>query len=896
MKYLRLAIFTAVLSLLSSSGNQAHAYSQTRLMDDQIMNNVSALSTSQVGDFLAGRSGPYTAMSRPSPCLSNYSNQNFHWDGSRWHYGNDSDWNTAWGSSQIPAYVIIAQAGQMWGVNPEAIMATIEKEESLISGSSCDGWRYNSAMGYACPDSGGCNPKYAGFTKQVLWGTYQLEFGLQRSYGNTGWDGDDNLTYVGYMTQGNRARCGGCAVNYYDGYASIDGQSVYMENGATASLYSYTPHLGNSTPRIFEQWFGSALIPSYSWEPVSTTYSRGNSSIPAAEKETITLVAKNVGTATWTNNGSFPVYLGLYNHTSPFYDPSWTNQGQVVLMQESSVAPGSNGTFVFTIQAPTTGSYVETFHLVAVGKTWLSGPGFQTGFNVSATNFSAQYVSDTFPAGVQAGDTAAATVTYKNTGTTTWYKSGSAVPKLGTYGHNSIFANNDWPSPDRAAVMNENTVGPGQNATFSFNIRGPDVPRTATDTFMPIIEGWAWVQAPFDASVNIQGTYFAQPSQATYNISIPAGESYSTVVNYTNTGSATWANSGMPTLKLATANPNGRSSAFANGWPAPNRADVLNQASVAPDGTGSFTLSLKAPLSPGNYTESFTPIAEGVAWLNAPVTFNITVLPPSYTWQMVGQTFSVAGGSTTALNAGDVINAEPGDSISLNLTAKNTGNTTWGPSIDFPTKLGLWTPETSSRFTTGSWPAPNRAASIGGTVAPNANGTFALTLQAPYPGDFTEYFNAVAEGRSWFNDIGATYRFHVRGNYSSQLVSRSCTVGSQTFTNGTCPMATNATATMTIVMKNTGDVTWRNSGPVVTKLATSGPRGRSSSFYQSSWPAIDRPAVMSEGSVAPNANGTFTFTAHAPMVTGSYHEPFNLIAEGITWFGGPDAAFDFSVN
>src|SRR5262249_12225076 len=64
----------------------------------------------------------------------------------------------------------------------------------------------------------------------------------------------------GFMTQGNFARCAGCAVNYYDGYATIDGQSVYMETGATASLYYYTPHLGNSTPRLFEQWFGSATV------------------------------------------------------------------------------------------------------------------------------------------------------------------------------------------------------------------------------------------------------------------------------------------------------------------------------------------------------------------------------------------------------------------------------------------------------------------------------------------------------------------------------------------------------------------------------------------------------------------------------------------------------------
>lgn len=272
----RLPLWSALVLVLATvfnlwPGGVAHAtdYTQTRLMDDTVFNNVGSLNASQVADFLAARPGPFTKLASPSTCLSGYSSQNFYWDGTKWHYGSDSDWNTAWGAAQVPASTIIAQAAQNWGINPEVIIATLEKEESLIAGSSCDGWRYNSAMGYGCPDSGGCNPKYAGFTKQVLWGAYQLEFGEQRAYGNVHWDGDETIKYYGYMTQGVRARCGavGGACSsadtqgvYYDGYASIDGQSTLMENGATASLYTYTPHLGNSTPVYFEQWFGPAVV------------------------------------------------------------------------------------------------------------------------------------------------------------------------------------------------------------------------------------------------------------------------------------------------------------------------------------------------------------------------------------------------------------------------------------------------------------------------------------------------------------------------------------------------------------------------------------------------------------------------------------------------------------
>ncbi len=245
------------LALVVGWSGQASAYSQTRLMDDQVFDNVGSLNSAQVADFLAGRTGPFTKLAAASPCLSTYTSPNFFWDNVKWHYGSDADWNTAWGPAQIPASTVIAQAAAMWGLNPEVIVATLQKEESLVTGTSCDSWRYNSAMGYGCPDSGGCNPKYVGFNKQVLWGAWQLKFNKERSYGNTAWDGDDTITYTGYMTQGTRKRCGSCSSNFYDGYASLDGQSVYLENGTTASLYTYTPHLGQSFPGIFEGWFGS---------------------------------------------------------------------------------------------------------------------------------------------------------------------------------------------------------------------------------------------------------------------------------------------------------------------------------------------------------------------------------------------------------------------------------------------------------------------------------------------------------------------------------------------------------------------------------------------------------------------------------------------------------------
>ncbi len=276
-------------TLIGAKPALATDYSDSRLLDDVILDNTGAMSQGQIRDFLSGADG---RLSGGSTCLKNYVEHNFHFNSGdgHWYYGDNTrstgdfsspsssltaaTWNTAWGPANIPAYKIIYQAAQQWGINPQVLLATLQKEETLISGTTCNSARYWSAMGYDCPDSGGTyyysdlgirgtcvkDKAYAGFARQILWGSWQLKFNKERSEGNTAWDGDGSIVYPGYMTKGSWARCDSCTVRSFDGYATIDGHSVFMSNGATASLYSYTPHLGQSFPFWFEKWFGSTIV------------------------------------------------------------------------------------------------------------------------------------------------------------------------------------------------------------------------------------------------------------------------------------------------------------------------------------------------------------------------------------------------------------------------------------------------------------------------------------------------------------------------------------------------------------------------------------------------------------------------------------------------------------
>lgn len=133
------------------------------------------------------------------------------------------------------------------GLNPQVVLITLQKEQSLITGTFVAGspttaQALASAMGYACPDSSGCNPLYAGFADQVIYGAAQLMKNYYQASNSTFKPGQ---TYSIPNTQGppNNAPAN---------------QSVYIGNAPTSSLYQYTPHVYNGNYNFWyytNQWF-----------------------------------------------------------------------------------------------------------------------------------------------------------------------------------------------------------------------------------------------------------------------------------------------------------------------------------------------------------------------------------------------------------------------------------------------------------------------------------------------------------------------------------------------------------------------------------------------------------------------------------------------------------------
>lgn len=120
---------------------------------------------------------------------------------------------------------MIADACAAWGVSPKVVIATLQKEQSLISRTSPSQYALDWAMGCGKAESYTLS-SYRGFGMQIWQGARVLI--KNRQY----WRNGISL--------------------------SIDGKAVYPSNASTFSLYRYTPHFSGNTSfwRIYWRYFG----------------------------------------------------------------------------------------------------------------------------------------------------------------------------------------------------------------------------------------------------------------------------------------------------------------------------------------------------------------------------------------------------------------------------------------------------------------------------------------------------------------------------------------------------------------------------------------------------------------------------------------------------------------
>jgi putative cell wall-binding protein len=130
------------------------------------------------------------------------------------------------GASNQSAATIIANVGNACGISQKVLLSMLQKESQLVDDDFPIQKQYDQAMGYECPDSGPCDPAYAGFFKQVYGAAQQLErYKLQPESGDFP---------VGTATPVQYNPDTGCGT-----------ADLTFTTQATASLYDYTPYQPN---------------------------------------------------------------------------------------------------------------------------------------------------------------------------------------------------------------------------------------------------------------------------------------------------------------------------------------------------------------------------------------------------------------------------------------------------------------------------------------------------------------------------------------------------------------------------------------------------------------------------------------------------------------------------
>lgn len=207
-----------------------------RIIDDGVFTNKSAMSVSQIQDFLNSKVPACDTAGSKQSEMNNSGVPDYNGNGSiqRWEWGKSRYNQTTFpclrdyaiGDGRKAAQVIY-DVSQTYNINPQVMIVLLQKEQGLVT----DTWplsiQYRSATGYGCPDTAACDSQYYGLLNQI-----DRAANMFRSIIN-----DSPTWYTPYELGDNFIR--------YSPDSSCGGSTVNIQNRATQALYNYTPYQPN---------------------------------------------------------------------------------------------------------------------------------------------------------------------------------------------------------------------------------------------------------------------------------------------------------------------------------------------------------------------------------------------------------------------------------------------------------------------------------------------------------------------------------------------------------------------------------------------------------------------------------------------------------------------------
>ncbi len=222
----RFGLFAIALTAITASAWQAKAqtlaeqtFNPHNIIGDAEVLDSSAMSLDEVRNFLSLKGG-FLSTYQTNTCLDTDL------------YNPTGVYKPCTGPVKTAAEIIYDRAITN-KVNPKFLIVLLQKEGSLVElKTKPSQTRVDWAVGYGCPDSGGCSPRYQGFWKQVNSASLQFRDYMENPQL---YNYKPNQTY----TVSNTGR---------------EPMVVTPQNLATAALYNYTPHVYNGNFNFYNIW------------------------------------------------------------------------------------------------------------------------------------------------------------------------------------------------------------------------------------------------------------------------------------------------------------------------------------------------------------------------------------------------------------------------------------------------------------------------------------------------------------------------------------------------------------------------------------------------------------------------------------------------------------------
>ena len=608
-------------------------------------------------------------------------------------------WSLATGSGPLPTGLTISSGGVISGT-PTATGTfnfTVQVRDSAATPQTA-----TKALSITINSAG--TAFNSQFVTQTVPTTVQpgASFNATIVWTNTGtqtWDGSAGFR-LGSQNPANNTTWGGNAVNL-PGFVIAPGSQLNLTFTAFAPTTPGTYNFQWQTVQnnaFFGQPSANVVITvgSPSTDNAGFVSQSVSTSMTAGQSSAVSITMQNTGNTTWTAGTYF---LGSQN---PQDNTTW---GLNRVSLASSVAPGSNAVFSFTVTAPAAGTYNFQWQMFKNGSGFFGAMSTNVVITVQSGGggsgpYNAAFSSQSVPSTMNPGQSYSVSVTFTNTGTTAWsagtgFKFVSQNPANNTtWGLNQIALNK--------------FVNIGSSYTFLFGVTAPLTPGSYNFQWQMWKDGVGFFGAPStNVVVQVGGapaiddaTFVSQTVPSTMTV----GQLSSVSVTMHNAGTTTWsAGSGY---HLGSQNPQDNIT-----WGL-NRVNLPG--SVAPGGNVTFTFNVTAPNSAATYNFQWKMQKDGAGFFgsastNVAVSVTSGAPPPTDDASFVSQTVA------TSMNTGEI--------APVSVTMHNSGNTTW-------------TAGTFSLAPVG----PNSTAwgvslvNLPASVAPNTNVMFSFNVTAPSTG------------------------------------------------------------------------------------------------------------------------------------------------------------------